>query len=830
MAEAAGTQSTESQDAVPSEGATGWSNAWQLPVLLAGVALLAFGLYTSLPEQAPDDFRGSLDDVANYLLANNPESARAGLVAIEPFIIRAPQRQRGRFNALYGDLYHQRDTSDIAPTDARNHKIIEYYTQAEEDGYPFDATHRKRWIRSLMLTKQTDASLAMVDLLESAEDRASMVRDMVELLTSSPSLAEGETNRLNRLLMRFHEEIRLDPDAARRRAAQIWASALRAKLMIEVGRITDAIDQLHPTLARLGRAGDEDLQPLMIKLAQAYQADGRNHDAVRWFRAARRRLEANDPLNAEILVGMGQITLAERPDDVEAARALFGQAAQQFPATDAWYHALVGLGDCEARLNYHDEAGKRFAAAADHLFERSLGSGDRDFLERTIWMHFELTAAHKLWDSALDYLSLIRRVEGDSPTPKLLAAEGMAREATGLDRLETVARAQRPENAGSMSEAAIRQANQEAAAFFEQAAQSYYLHSQAVVLADDQAYADSLWKAAENYDRGQLWDMAIDAYSEFVRNRVTDPQRFEAQHRLGMAFLAKDQHETARAVFQKLIDDAPRSSAAYDSLVPLAKCHAQLNDIAGAAQILEHVIQGHPSITPEARQYRDAMVELGRLRHEQGRFKEAIEVLETAVARYGRTEVAAVLEYRLAEAYRRSVDELDILLSEPMPPSRKASIKSDRDARLHRSIELYSRTIAAIEAGPRRELPPMQREYRRNAYFYRGDAAYRLADYERAIAYYDRAASEFETDPTSLFALMQIVNANCELGDRQKARVYNDKALRQLEKIPDSALNDMTTPMTREHWENWLRWSSEMDLFGASGSSRSTAQSASANP
>ena len=59
---------------------------------------------------------------------------------------------------------------------------------------------------------------------------------------------------------------------------------------------------------------------------------------------------------------------------------------------------------------------------------------------------------------------------------------------------------------------------------------------------------------------------------------------------------------------------------------------------------------------------------------------------------------------------------------------------------------------------------------------------------------------------------MQIVNARCELGQFDEARIANRHARDQLKRLPDEAFaNDPALPMTRKQWEDWLRWTGELD-------------------
>ncbi len=92
----------------------------------------------------------------------------------------------------------------------------------------------------------------------------------------------------------------------------------------------------------------------------------------------------------------------------------------------------------------------------------------------------------------------------------------------------------------------------------------------------------------------------------------------------------------------------------------------------------------------------------------------------------------------------------------------------------------------------------------RNAYFYLGDSAFDLGAYDDAIKYYDRARDRYVSDPASLVAMVQIVNAYIATGQIGRARTANERARRFYETIPDETWDDPTLPMDRSDWERWL--------------------------
>jgi tetratricopeptide (TPR) repeat protein len=146
-----------------------------------------------------------------------------------------------------------------------------------------------------------------------------------------------------------------------------------------------------------------------------------------------------------------------------------------------------------------------------------------------------------------------------------------------------------------------------------------------------------------------------------------------------------------------------------------------------------------------------------------------------------------------------------------------AAQQQERTLRLEEAQKLYTQVITELEARPEPSLSDLERLYHRNAFFYRADCAYNLGRFEQAIELYDVAARKWERDPASLVALVQIVNAYGELGMVQEAKAANRRAQDQQRRIPEEAFNDPNLPMSRRHWEEWLKWTEELKLFEPAG-------------
>jgi TolA-binding protein len=375
-----------------------------------------------------------------------------------------------------------------------------------------------------------------------------------------------------------------------------------------------------------------------------------------------------------------------------------------------------------------------------------------------------------------------------------------------------------PDAANVASEKAKQMANQDAAIHFGKAGAFFRRHAEQVTVTNNLRHGKSLWKAATSFDKAQRWDDAIAVYSQYIQTRPDDPRRLKAINHLGQAFLADGQYEAAADRFQTLLKEHPKSPQAHASLVPIARANMGLQKPKRAAEHLQRVVNDHPAIRPGSDTYRRGLIELGKLYYRMGesdgeQYVKAIEVLDEAVTRYGDTQRGPALRFLLADSYRRSVDVLNEKLKGELSQRKRLALQKERRRRLEEAQIYYDKVINQLEARPKDSLSSLEQLYHRNAYFYQADCAFDRGQYQLAIDLYNDAAQKWEDNPASLVALVQIVNAHCELGNYQEAGVYNSMALERLKQMPDAAFNKPGLPMSREHWEDWLRWTNERDLF-----------------
>lgn len=804
-------------------GVPHWSQNWQAPVFLLGLLMMIMGVIFAWPNDEPTNYDAALDSVTAYLRANDLDSAQTKLLKDQEFMDAqgTPARIRGRYWQLWGDLiYKQVQTQDI-PSTENNRKIVTCYGRADDHKFPFDGEHLSRWAKTLVNLDRVDEALQKIDQVKLADRNLKwqLIRNIID---QQIARRRDTADDLLSWYDAFFEELQYETDASRKREAEIWGVTQYARLLMQTNNAGQVLDYLHLRYIRLrDDGGEDDLGPVKLRLAQAYKMGGQYELAMQWYQSAQKSLKPEDTLNAQVLVGMAQITLA-LSGDVRQAHEIYSAAAMKYGATDEFVDATIGQADCEARLGIHAQAVKHLLSAAKTILDKAHPlARHRELMIKIAHDNFELQFGQDQYGQALSYLSTLKPIYGDNLPAPILVDFAVTHEKLGDVRAAEATRLQNtvPIDAYAAEEnhKAYQLANQEAALQFGRSADYFYDHALAVTIADDAAHGNSLWRAGQNYDKAQLWDRAIDSYREFARVRSNDPRFVLAINHLGLAYQADGQYKIAYKLFEELIEKHPKSEAALASLVPMAQCMVEMGETAQAERTLQYVLTDNKAITPEGDVYREALITLGKLYFTNGEYLKAITRLEEAIdeKRYGNSEESPMLRYRLADAYRLSVNDLNKALGDPMPQAKRMEMQKQRTGNLERAGVLYSQAINQFEARNPKTLSPLETTFFRNAYFYRGDCSYDMGRWDDAITLYDLAARKWESHPASLVALVQIVNAYCEQGAMQEARAANDRARYQLKRIPDDAFKDPSMPMGRKHWEDWLRWSNELDLFAS---------------
>ncbi|MEM1355212.1 MAG: hypothetical protein AAGH88_10055 [Planctomycetota bacterium] len=832
-----------------------WSQAWQVPVLLLGLGLLTVGLYLALPRLNPPDYDKSLATIDAQIQANQLEEAKQNLDTLgkdELFIASAGDDLKGYYWQLNADLrFRQLDNrvwQGIAgEADQENlRQIARYYEDADRLGRKLPVLALRRYAQALAALGEDRAALAVVDRMPptSPNERQEIVMSLIERRRQSEP--DPSSPVISRLLERFEEEVAADQDRARRLSRRIWAMEIRGGRLLQAGD-PDAVTTMlvEGGLMRLKQQGatEAQLAPLKVLLGESLAVQGEFVNAKMQLRAAQQHVAEGSPLEPRILLAMAEIELAqeESPGREERAYQLFRQAYDKDTMGPTSIQALTGLGLTESlRPGRFAEGVEHFSLAVDRLLAERVPDWDPRRKKLSDYLHERADSEYARGNylNALDLLEPIERLQSPDITPQLRLSFAQAFEQLAdqsLDKAKALEPSADPRGADPNLQAR-RIHYQDAARYYERAGDAYYARAGQLTHLTDE-HGEALWAAAQAYSSGQLWDKAAGVYADFLAMQGDSDKREEARYELGRAYLAAGMPQAAIEHLEALTRESQNSAYAFEAYVPLARAYQAVEDWERAEKLLRWVTEGHPSIGPTSPYFRDALVELGGLYYRRGQdnaayYSRAIEVLGEeggAISRFFTTALddedgekwqakhGPRLRFMLADSLRLSAAGLLKRARDARSELDRLEAQNERLKRLQQAQMYYFQTLTELDDRDAEAMDPIERIYHRNAYFYMADCAYARADYANAILLYQDAAQRWQSHPASLVAWVQIINCAAEMGDYERAKAAHRQANELFDRLPPEVFDHPDSLMTRQRWDDWLRWSTQLDLYANGG-------------
>jgi TolA-binding protein len=877
--------STAQSKAAPSPSETGgsrasWRDAWPIPAMglglvgLIGAAVVAF-------KRAPEADHNPLFHAAERLIAS--EKYGEAIAALNTEVL--PVYAKGKLNADQTRRFHLMLARSIAlgqralgiNREENNRAIVERYKQAERSHAELEPNDVRLLCEALIDLGDIDEARERTDALpdEFREVRVELYRGMVEKARSGPVPDDAMALMLITKLIGDPE---LPSDA------RVWAITRQVEILLAQGYADEAISKALRALPTMHDVDARARGELFGLLGRAYLKTGATDEARKQLVRAREMLGEEDPLVAEVLLALGKI---EFNRDKVAAGELFEEVVTKFPDSSQSMGALLGLAEVHAWLgnsegdlevpiaepeashsepadvqldggsvstvapsegplphaqgeghgshgsdspepqgfrSHRDEAITRYA----QLVER-LRSGERhrevttDVVGASIMSNTKDRYDAGDLDTALRYSMLAEQLFGteEAPASVMYALAEINRD---LGNRILGEKAKSSSEGVALTLAKADPATQAMAKrHFIEAGRYFRLHADKVVLTDNAGHGNSVWAAAQMYDRAGDLEEALRAFQDFVQGFPSDPRLPEATFHLAQTHLARGELDAAIRIYEELISKRGTSHAAGPfsdkSYVPLARALLSDSDPGNdvrAEEMLLVVLSGTVG-GPSTPMYREALGEYADLCYRAKRFDEAVAKLDELIARYAqhsenedeRVEIGTETYFKLADAHRLAAKSIDASLAKGgMPDSDRKRLEDERAQHLRQGIEQFEQVRQMILAKPRRtKLDSIQL---RNAHYYLGDCAFELGDYDGAIRHYDAARERYPTDPASLVAMTQIVNAHLRRGEIAKAITANERARRFFQSLPDVAWDDPSLPMGRSEWERWLDATTEL--------------------
>ncbi len=777
----------------------GARHAWQIPAAALGVAALIGAAVYGVRNAPKPDLSAGLRVAAEQLDAHRFGEALGTLNQdVLPVVPSLSPDQRREFHLLRARALFLGQAEAGIDRPENHEAILSEYRVAQEmnaDPTPRDVAFMAHCHLSL---GDLSAASAACDLLP--EGSADAKRELLKRMAQRAMESERPTTptALDLLTRLSAMQGLSEPD-------RLWVLRGQCRVLVRLGFANEAIEKILKTLPRMESAGGPPLGEVLVTLAEAYLSVGDPRRAGTQLERALGLLPEGHELIPRALRLSGVVSARIGGIEMELARERLTAVVEGFPHSPERPEALLTLAEVESLAAESGESSFDAALARyTELVERVSPAGD--LKSRTLTSLLARYASR--FDNldlgvALRFAELGQRLCGPSAaTPEVLAALANTHLALAQDLLT---------RAGGKSALTLAEADpatqREAREHLVRAGEAFRAHAGRIVLHDVRSYGESLWAAADAFDRAGDLDASIAAFRQFQTDFPGDAREPEAAFRLAGAYRARGDLQLAAAIYRTLI--AGRSTGgtggpfADSSYVPLAGTllsDNQTDNDTEAEGLLLAVARGEVGgvSTP---MFSEAVLALAEHYHESGQYARAIERFEEHLARQG--ERAGVGErFRLAECYRRSAEEIDTALRSAMPDAQRVSLQTTRRERLDRALDLYEETIATLSARAHRSASDDLRL--RNARFYVGDCAYGLGDFDTAIRAYDAARDAYPKDPASLVAMVQIVSALLAQGKDAEAATANTRARRFYESLPESVWNDPTLPMSRAQWESWL--------------------------
>jgi tetratricopeptide (TPR) repeat protein len=523
-------------------------------------------------------------------------------------------------------------------------------------------------------------------------------------------------------------------------------------------------------------------------------------------------------LYAQIALELGKINYEQYRDF--DAREFYDKVVETQIGKE-WYPAgRLGQAECMAMQQRYENSLVLYREVVEMLLGQPLNRAlDLAQVQESLVILAQRLGLEKQYDLALSFLELEQEI---APTNDVEAAFRFARmHAYMAGQLEEEV-TQAVEDAQSVEPTEkealwMEQRQQVIKTHYEQAAENF-LRVARYAIDSDSLYGDSLWQAALNYDKSGNVDQSIIIWRRFIEERENQPRWPYACFHLAQVYQSIGSYDLAIEFYQLIREKHPRSGAAFDGMVPLARCFLSKEpQEPDKAEALLRIVLEDPAVMPFSKPFRQAMFELGMFYYARERFDEAISILGEAIERYSDDERLGKVMFLVGDSFRRSGLMLDSRLDElRKDPTLAVSHEQTSDLRrqyLEHAKEYFDLGIEFFERKPEGRRSPVDQLHLRQCYLYRAACMFDLGRYREASQYYELAALRYQLTPTALQAFVQIVNCQLMLGNESQARSANERAYWQLRKMSDDILVADAIGFSRQQWEDWFEWTGQSGLW-----------------
>jgi tetratricopeptide (TPR) repeat protein len=787
-----------------------WKRVWQVPLLLAGLVAFGLGVRSVVKTVKPIPFAVHVGDVKNMMAAGKYDEAVNRINVLGDYF--KADAQQAVLQQLAGDAHYLAQKKEPSFVRDNYQRVADHYRRAVALGDKPDATMNERWGEAGLALG--DAPLALEKLEEAIAADPLKLRPHVRDLVAA-HVADGEIAKAQALLAEMLK--RPEADANERS----WAWCKQIELALQAGNP----QELKTVIAAARKALDQmpERDPagrVLFWIGRGEYEQGQLDAAKRDLTDARQRFVVHHLDDGRAALLLAKIDQAR--GDLSAAAPLYEDVATSDQGTTLWpaarfgraeVSALSGNPDQKMREDYHFVIHSLTQdAEPESVRDATVGGPDRtpemvtlEDVRSSLLKHYQQSVDADKLDDALMFLKLTDDLH-DPETAVMAARLATTRERRAAELINEA-------NALPADDAERARKMQAATALYGKAADDYLRHSRLMTM-EDAVSGNSLWRAAQLFDKAGQTTPAIDAYARFVAERPKDSRTPEGLLEMGRLYQSVGKIDEAIPIYQRNIKENGKTPAAYASAVNLARCYMMQGpaQFEPAEKALLSLVQDNLDLGPTANEFRTSLFTLGELYYNNRRWADAILRLEEAVDRYPSDKAVPRALFMLAESYRKSAADIhDAIQKNPAIEHRDALSKARLD-RLRRAATLFAKVIGSMDvdaeqaiAGQEPKLSSLETDYLRTSYMDRAECYFQLGEFPLAIKYYDQTATRFAQHVMAIESYVQIVNSYRAMNEPDQASAAAERAQWILKRIPDEAFAKSPAPLNRQYFEDFFK-------------------------
>lgn len=756
---------------------------WQGPAFILAVVFFAAGVWRL---REPAAAKATIDPrvVAERFLSNGQYAEAAGLLEA---LLSEPERrgsELGNYHRLMAKALFLDAQQTLRREPAAGREVTRHFSNAAKLGCELNADEQM-W-RGQAYAWQGDAERAAeayrtglrADGGATTKGADAARRQLVEWFDSGAVAAESEEDR------ELLDGILKDDRAASANVA--WALERRVEELLSAGSTQDATRVVKQYGSRLAGSPNRDMGAYLEAACLAESGEDESAEAI--LRELRGAWAPRDVLWGKVTRLLGELNT--RAGRAEVGLGFFDDLNKAFRSGPVYEAGLVGRAESLIRL-------ERYDAAADVLDEivgliesdRASRALDRSAMQAMLRTSARLLEGRRFDGHADDAVRFFEM------SARLLMPEDRAESAFVFERIGDLHAVLGRE--ARVSGAAV------AASVHADAAAEAYLDLARVDLGDEARATRSLWSAAEQFELAGEGERQVMVLGEIIASYPKHPLVPAALERMGRARRGMKDIDGAIGSYERLVREQPHTVEATQAVVPLAECLISkgASGRAEATALLMRFVDQPPGsealVTPQAPEYREAMVLLAETLADDSEHDEAITRIEKTLGLYPEDARGVHLRFRLGESYRASAGRMKAEEDDA------AVVKAKRERQSAAAVE-FGKVVGALAARDEDVLSAAERAELKSAYVQRADCLFEAGRYGEAAPAYAEVLWRYEREPVAVPAALQIVHCNLRLGRRDEAKRGLERVRWLLGKIPAAAFDRERAMPGRGYWEELL--------------------------